>query len=63
MTYSPLKAYRLARLTTQAELAMATGIPEHTITKIETGRREATLEEKLRLAVALGCQVHEVFPE
>lgn len=56
-----LKIYRAKHDLTQAELADRVGVSRQTITAIETGKYDPSLELALKLARCFGCQVEELF--
>lgn len=57
-----LRRLRKARGMKQWELADASGVDRATISQIETGRREPTLETLEKLAPALDAEVADFFP-
>ena len=46
---------------TQAQLAACSGVPESTISEIETGKRTPGVDVALALAKALHCTVEYLF--
>jgi hypothetical protein len=61
-----LHALRVARRVSRRELSARTGIPHHSIEKIETGcrpgpRRRASIGEAVVLAAALGVRPGELL--
>ena len=58
-----LKNRRLARKLTQTELSAMSGIKQPTISAIENGVNQPTLETLTILSRALNCSVHEIMGE
>ena len=57
-----LKALRLAKGMTQAELADASGVSRLTIIKMETGKlKNARSQTLFAIAKALGCRIDDLF--
>lgn len=56
-----LKAFRLARGMTLAELSQKSGLQPSTLSKIENGKNETTIGNLLRISLALGVNVADVF--
>ena len=46
---------------TQLDLVKMTGYPQSTVSRIATGRYRATSKEKMKIALALGKKVEEIF--
>lgn len=59
---SPLRVFRELRDLTQTQLAAAAGIPQTTISKIETGERIGTVDNLSRLAAALHVDLEDLVP-
>jgi transcriptional regulator with XRE-family HTH domain len=57
-----LREARLHRLRTQEELGAALGVGRTAISHYETGRRELTVKDLIRLAQALGCTPVDLLP-
>lgn len=58
-----LKYFRYLLGINQAELSLKTGIDQSTISRIESGLRRPTSEQKRQLAGALGVDSSLLFPE
>jgi putative transcriptional regulator len=56
-----LKLFRAKHDLTQAELAERVGVSRQTITAIETGKYNPSLELALKLAECFGCRVEDLF--
>ena len=56
-----LRRMRRAAGLTQADLAWAAGLSQHTVSEIETGRREARPSTLRKLADTLDCEVSDFF--
>ncbi len=63
MKLPSLRKWRKHRGLTQVELAAAAGIPQGTLTRIETGMRGCALPAAQRLAAALGVDLVELQKE
>src|SRR5262245_39236723 len=55
-----LRRRRLESKASQKELALATGIPFHRLSRLEQGKTHASLPELERLAAVLGCEVSDL---
>jgi len=58
-----LKAKIVERFGTQADFGQAIGEDETLISRVVRGRRQLSLERKVKWADALGCKVKELFRE
>ena len=58
-----LREWRLRRVLTQEGLAKRSGVTEATISRIESGQREARISTVRRLAEALGIAPEELVEE
>lgn len=47
---------------TQEELANLAGVARTSITNLERGRQRAPLHQLMRIADALGCEIHDLLP-
>jgi len=56
-----LRAYRNRESLTQVELARLTGIPQHQISEMETGKRTIGKERARKLALALNVSDYRCF--
>ena len=56
-----LRAYRHRENLTQKELAALTGIPQHHISEMETGKRTIGKERARKLAAALNCDYRRLL--
>lgn len=56
-----LRAYRLREGLTQKQLAALTGIPQHHISELETGKRTIGKERARKLAEALHCDYRQLL--
>ena len=56
-----VKAMRLRKGWTQADFAEKSGVPQSTISAIETGVRKPTFETIRMIAAGLGCSVDELM--
>ncbi len=56
-----LRAYRNRESLTQAELARITGIPQHQISEMETGKRTIGKERARKMAQALNVLDYRCF--
>ena len=56
-----IRAVRLGRGFTQAQVALATGISRPTINKIEMGREDTSVSRLLKVAFALGVDADVFF--
>lgn len=56
-----IRAIRMARGVTQADLATAVGVTRQTIIAIEQGRYSPSLEVAFQIARALGVRLDEAF--
>lgn len=56
-----LKAYRTERGMTLADLSQKTGLQPSTLSKIENGKIGTTIDKLLRISLALGVNVADVF--
>ena len=56
-----LREWRLAKVMTQEELAQRSGVTEATISRIESGQREARISTVRKLAGALGITPQELI--
>lgn len=57
-----LRSFREAHALTLRDVAGLSGISAGTLSKVETGKAQLAPLTKVRLAKALGVQVHELFP-
>ena len=58
-----LKLNRLLRGLSQDQVATASGVSQSTYSRIERHQRWASVEERTRIAMALGASISSVFPE
>jgi DNA-binding XRE family transcriptional regulator len=56
-----LRAYRTREGRTQKQLSALTGIPQHHISEMETGKRSIGKERAKKLADALHCNYRQLF--
>ena len=56
-----LRAYRTREGLTQKQLAELTGIPQHHISELETGKRAIGKERARKLAAALHCDYRQLL--
>jgi DNA-binding XRE family transcriptional regulator len=60
-TLMKLRETRIQFQMSQLELAQKSGVPQKTISEIENGKRNITLETLFKLSIALGKEVEIVF--
>lgn len=58
---SALKGFRLERGLTLAEVGDRTGLPVSTLSKIENGKMELTIDKLLRISLALEINIADLF--
>ena len=58
-----LKKYRKASGLSQEELAARIGSTQNTISSLESGKWDPTLQNAYKLSAALGVPVHMIFPK
>ncbi len=56
-----LRAARLARGLTQAEIAKVTGVPQQHLSLIEVGKQNVTLRTMVLLSEVVGCSVSDLL--
>jgi len=56
-----LKSLRTSRGWTLSDVARKTGIPTSTLSKVENGKTELTMDRTLRISVALGVNIADLF--
>jgi DNA-binding XRE family transcriptional regulator len=56
-----VKAFREKHGYTQKELAGHAGLPQYTISEIETGRRNSGIDQYIRIADVFGTSLSELF--
>lgn len=56
-----LKGFRLERGLTLAEVSQQTGLPISTLSKIENGKMELTIDKLLRISLALEVNIADIF--
>lgn len=62
-SHARLRDLRGKRGLTQRALASAAGLPEETISRVETGRHQPRLLTQQRIAEALGVERREIWPD
>ena len=60
-TGTALKSLRVGRGWTLADVSKRTGIPVSTLSKVENGRTELTMDRVLRISVALEVNIADLF--
>lgn len=56
-----LKGFRMERGLTLAEVSEQTGLPVSTLSKIENGKMELTIDKLLRISLALDVNIADIF--
>ncbi len=57
-----LRLERFIQKVSQVKLGVLTGLGQHTISRIETGKRAAKPREKEKIAKALGVKLSDLWP-
>lgn len=60
--YNRIREYRLVRALSQEDLSKLSGLSRNTISNIENGVFSPTLKNAYMLAIALDCDVYDIFP-